>query len=121
MNNERYKKSALCLSAAFGVAMAAPTFAQTSGPGASAAGFELEEIVVTARRKDESILDVPTVINAVTGEEIAKLNILKFEDIASVVPGLQMASNANGIGATASVRGINYDVNASGNNGTIEF
>jgi iron complex outermembrane receptor protein len=32
-----------------------------------------------------------------------------------------MASNASGIGATASVRGVAYDVQASGNNGTIEF
>lgn len=104
------------------LAIIAAAGAQTAhAQGASDSKFELEEIVVTARRKDESLQDVPTTINAVTGEEIQKLNIRKFEDIASVVPGLQMASNANGIGATASVRGINYDVNASGNNGTVEF
>ena len=96
--------------------------AQTgSAPGVSDAGFELEEIIVTARRKDESLQDVPTTINAVTGAEIQKLNILKFEDIAKVVPGLAMASGPSGIGATASVRGVNYDVGASGNNGTVEF
>ena len=103
------------------------TIAATAGQqtafaqGASAGSLELEEIVVTARRKDESLQDVPTTINAVTGADIAKLNIRKFEDIASIVPGLTMASGQNGSGATASVRGVNYDVNASGNNGTVEF
>jgi iron complex outermembrane recepter protein len=102
--------------------IAGTAHAQTgAAPGASDAGFELEEIVVTARRKDESLQDVPTTINAVSGEELQKLNIRQFADIASVVPGLSMVTNGNGIGATASVRGVNYDVNASGNNGTIEF
>jgi iron complex outermembrane recepter protein len=96
--------------------------AQTADPGASnTSGFELEEIVITARRRDESLQDVPQTVNAVTGADIEKLNFRKFEDIAAVVPGLSMGTNANGIGATASVRGVNYDVNASGNNSTVEF
>jgi iron complex outermembrane receptor protein len=98
-----------------------------SGPVATvsaqtaAQGFELEEIVVTARRRSESLSDVPQTVNAVTGVDIEQLNLRKFEDIATIVPGLSMSSNANGIGASASVRGVNYDVNASGNNGTVEF
>lgn len=83
--------------------------------------FGLEEIIVTARRKDESLQDVPTTINAVSGADIEKLNFRKFEDIAAVVPGLSMSNNPNGIGASAAVRGVAYDVNASGNNGTVEF
>jgi phosphatidylserine/phosphatidylglycerophosphate/cardiolipin synthase-like enzyme len=56
--------------------------------GASATGFELEEIVVTARRKDESLQDVPTTINAVTSEDIQKLNFRDFDLLAfgPVVP-----------------------------------
>jgi iron complex outermembrane receptor protein len=101
------------------LAVGMTTGAQAQTPESS--GFELEEIVVTARRREESVQDVPTTINAVTGADIEKLNIRRFEDIATVVPGLTMANNGNGIGATASVRGVNYDVNASGNNGTVEF
>lgn len=104
------------------VVFASAATAQTgSAPGASNSALELEEIVVTARRKDESIQDVPTSINAVSGEEISKLNITKFEDVASVVPGLNMSGGSAATGASASVRGINYEVNASGNNGTVEF
>lgn len=122
MINQSRKKSVLSVVAALGVVATAPAFAQSAATTpAPDAEFGLEEIVVTARRKDESIQDVPATINAVTGAELAKLNLRKFEDIASVVPGLSMATNASGIGATASVRGVAYDVQASGNNGTIEF
>jgi iron complex outermembrane receptor protein len=106
-------------------AMAATANAQTAPADQASAtgGYEsgTEEIIVTARRKDESLQDVPLTVNAVKAEELAKLNIRRFEDIGTIVPGLTLANNANGIGATASVRGVNYDVNASGNNGTIEF
>ena len=121
MINESCKKLMLGVSTALGFALAAPAFAQNASTAPGVAEGGLEEIVVTARRRDESIQDVPTTINAVTGAEIAKLNIRKFEDIATVVPGLSMGSNASGIGANASVRGVNYNVQASGNNGTIEF
>jgi iron complex outermembrane receptor protein len=80
-----------------------------------------EEIIVQARRRDESLQEVPLVVNAVTAESIEKLNIREFEEIENLVPGLQLGSSANGIGTQASLRGVAYDVNASGNNGTIEF
>ena len=101
------------------LAMTSPAFAQE----APAEGDEASssEIIVQARRKDESVQDVPLVVNAVTAEDVNKLNLRDFKDITSVVPGLTMATNSNGIGTTSSVRGVNYDVNASGNNGTIEY
>jgi iron complex outermembrane receptor protein len=103
------------------LALMASTSAVQAQSVPSGGGLSLEEIIVTARRKDESLQDVPQTINAVTGSEIEKLNFRRFEDLAAVVPGLSMTTNANGIGATASVRGVAYDVNASGNNGTVEF
>lgn len=94
----------------------------TAAPQASAGEpTVLGDIVVTARRRNEVLQDVPVTVNAVSGQTLNKLNIRRFEDIASVTPGLTMSPNANGIGAVASVRGVNYDVNASGNNGTVEF
>ncbi|MCE7796002.1 TonB-dependent receptor [Sphingobium sufflavum] len=94
--------------------------AQTASDNSTVANAEAD-IIVQARRKDETSQDVPLVVNAVTSESIAKLNIRKFEDITSVVPGLTLSSNADGIGTSSSMRGVNYDVKSSGNNGTIEF
>ncbi|MBW8784262.1 MAG: TonB-dependent receptor [Novosphingobium sp.] len=79
------------------------------------------DIVVTARRREETVQNVPQVVNAVTGDSIQKLNLRRFEDLTAVVPGLQLRANANGIGAVTTIRGVNFDVNQSGNNGTVQF
>src|SRR5437867_5037203 len=96
--------------------------AQAAAPSANVdTANPSEEIVVTARRRQESAQDVPLVVNAVTAESLQKLNIREFKDIASVVPGLSLSQSANGIGVQATLRGVAFDVNASGNNGTVEF
>lgn len=79
------------------------------------------EIVVQARRRDESVQDVPAVVNAVTSASIQKLNLRRLEDVASVVPGLSLEANANGIGSTTSIRGVQFDVIASGDSGTVQY
>ncbi|MFA7585218.1 MAG: TonB-dependent receptor [Novosphingobium sp.] len=103
------------------LAIAAPARAQDAAGSATAPTWSGNEIVVQARRKDESAQDVPLVVQAVTAQELSKLNIRDFKDIQTLVPGLSMSVSANGIGTQSSLRGIAYDVNASGNNGTIEF
>jgi iron complex outermembrane receptor protein len=82
---------------------------------------EIEQIVVTARRRAEDIQQVPLVDDAVTSEDLSKLNILNMKDIAAIVPGLSLSTNANGIGGVATLRGVNFDVNSSGNSGTVQF
>lgn len=79
------------------------------------------DIIVTARRRDESAQDVPLVVNAVTGEDIEKLNLRNFNDVQNLVPGLSLSNVSNGTGGNASLRGVNFDVNASGFNPTVEF
>ena len=59
--------------------------AQTAAPAESST---LGEVIVTARRRTEVLQDVPVSINAVTSQELAKLNIREFEDITSVVADL---------------------------------
>lgn len=110
--------------------VSAPAAAQATGNqagplvqpavGADGAGDQAE-IIVQARRRDESIQDVPLVVNAVTAESISKLNIQQFQEVQSLVPGLSLAINPNGVGSSATLRGVAFDIVASGNNGTIEF
>lgn len=103
------------------LSIAVPAFAQDA-PESGPTGINSGEIVVQARRRDESVQDVPVVVNAVTSEDLTKLNIREFEDITSVVPGLTLSPNSSGIGGGVStVRGVNFDTYASGSNGTVEF
>lgn len=104
------------------LAFVSPAMAQdTAAKDSEGGGFVTNEIIVEARRRDESVQDVPLVVQAVTAQNLADLNIREFKDVQALVPGLSLSQSANGIGSQAAIRGIAYDVNASGNNGTIEF
>jgi iron complex outermembrane receptor protein len=70
----------------------------------------LGEIVVTARRRSESLQEVPQTVNAVTADTLQKLNIRQFEDVQHVVPGLSLQSSNLGYSAAASLRGVTFDV-----------
>lgn len=74
------------------------------------------EIIVSARRKDERLQDVPLTVNALSGETLARLNVRSFEEIAALVPGLAIPNVGN-----ATIRGVAFNNTASGFNGTIEF
>ncbi len=78
-----------------------------------------EEILVSARRRDESLQDVPVTVNVVSSETLDDLNIRRFEDLAQVVAGLELEDRA--VGPLASMRGIRFDAFASGNNPSVEF
>ncbi|GIX29797.1 MAG: TonB-dependent receptor [Porticoccaceae bacterium] len=111
----RKKLLAASLLAASGAA-GLPALAQSQSGSAVMA---LEEIVVTARRREETLQDVPITVNAVTGDQVEQLNLRKFEDLQGLVAGLTLQEDT--IAANASVRGVRFDTFASGNNPTVEF
>ncbi|MEO6093753.1 MAG: TonB-dependent receptor [Novosphingobium sp.] len=78
------------------------------------------EIIVSARRRDESVQDVPSTVNVVTAAQVEKLNLRNFTEISSVVPGLQLTA-VSSFNNSATVRGIAFEPTASGNNPSIEF
>ncbi len=59
---------------------------QGDQPAASATG--LEEIVVTARRKDEKLQSVPIAITALSTEQVQQRSITNIESLGSAVPSL---------------------------------
>lgn len=98
------------------MALASAAHAQTATSDTGATGksdFALQEIVVTARRRSEVLQDVPQVVDAVTPEALAKYNIQNFQDISTLVPGLTLSTNNTGTGATAAMRGVNFEVNSA--------
>lgn len=78
---------------------------------ASAENATLGEIVVTARRRSESLQEVPQTVNAVSADTLQKLNIRQFADVQNVVPGLSLTASPDGYRQTASLRGISYNQN----------
>ena len=53
----------------------------------SVAHAALEEIVVTAQKRSESLQDVPIAVTAFTGESMATLGITNASDLVDVTPG----------------------------------
>lgn len=92
----------------FGAGVASMGNVSVHAQANSGEGFGLEEVVVTARRKDESLQDVPLVVNAVSDETLEKLNILNFADVQAVVPGLNLSGTNTGYSTTASMRGASF-------------
>lgn len=84
-------------------------------PAADAANEEqmVEEIVVTATRRSESVQDVPINISAVTGSEIEQQGLTNLAQLAAWVPGLHIVDQgARGTGRIVA-RGLNADPLAS--------
>jgi iron complex outermembrane receptor protein len=67
----------------------------------------LEEVVVTATKREERLQDVPTAITALSAETLARAGIQDFRDYATLVPGLsQRDLGIPGVG-TVILRGMN--------------
>ena len=69
-------------------------------------GKVIEEIVVTARKRDESIQDVPVAVTAL-GVELKQASVRRLDDIQNFTPNL-LIGRTNGIasGAAISIRGV---------------
>ncbi len=65
----------------------------------------LEELVVTARKVEESIQDIPVAISAFSAEQLRKRNVEQLEDIALQTPGLTFEDFSNGGFGAPVVRG----------------
>ena len=74
-------------------------------PVAVGQNASLEEVVVTARQRAESVQDVPMMIQALSGDEIQRRGITTLQDLSKHIGSLQIT--ADGIGSNEIVfRGI---------------
>lgn len=64
------------------------------------------EIVVTARKRQESILQVPVVVTAIQGDRLDDLGATDMTDLPKLVPGLNLARGNLSAGLFVSIRGV---------------
>ncbi len=95
------KKLACAITAILG-GCAAASFAATAADTANAADSSgssgLQQIVVTAQRREESIQNVPITIQAITGAQLDQLSIATFDDVLKYLPNVTLGSNGPGMG-----------------------
>ncbi len=55
----------------------------------------LEEVIVTASKRDQRLVDVPMAVTALKGEQLIERNLLQIEEFAEQVPGLHVETTGN--------------------------
>jgi len=89
----RYVRAALAVCAI----ASAPAAAQTAP----------EEIIVTARKRDETAIAVPVTLTVVSGSELDRRAFVKFDDLSKMVPQLQIGPAGTTLqGSQIGIRGI---------------
>lgn len=64
--------------------------------GQAAQAVPLEEVVVTAQKRSQSLQEVALSVSAVAGNEVERLNLEDVTSLASVIPNLTAMDNAAG-------------------------
>jgi iron complex outermembrane recepter protein len=66
----------------------------------------LEEVIVTARKRQESILNVPVVEQVIPQAQLQALQVTELTDLPKITPGLNFGHSLLSIGTFVSIRGI---------------
>ena len=70
--------------------LALVTATLAAAPLGALAQTQLEEIVVTAQKREQNLQDVPMAVSAVSGQAMQKAGISDIKDLARQVPSLQV-------------------------------
>ena len=107
------QKMRLIRSLLIGIGLSIPlsVWAQTAqlpseGAATAVPTDQLTEITVTARKREERTLDVPTSITAIGSAEIARYATTDLQSLSNQIPQLEITTNPSGTGAVVTIRGI---------------
>jgi iron complex outermembrane receptor protein len=104
------KKAGLALAAisSLGIGLAAPVYAQSASPKASTG--DDEPIIVTARRKQELLQDVPISVTVFNQEQLTKRNVVSTSDLVNYTPSLSVNNRFGSDNASFSIRGFTQEL-----------
>ncbi|WP_343070232.1 TonB-dependent receptor [Sphingomonas sediminicola] len=99
-----------CAASALAIPAQAQDVPQPTEPSQQSAAAEPqpEEIIVTARRQNERLIDVPASISVLSAETLARTGITKAESFVQLTPGVTIVTGTAEAGDTQiNIRGIN--------------
>ena len=91
--------------------------AGASGPSADT----LDEVVVTARKREESVQDVPISISVLGGDALAAKGIVDIRTFATQVPGLVFSNHADLKTNETSIRGVRSESRSAGQDPSVGY
>ena len=89
---------------ALGAGLAMP--AHTQEGGSEAESLVLEEVIVTARRREEAIQDVPISMTVFNQRQLDDANIINAGDLAAYTPSLAVNTRFGGDTTLFAIRGF---------------
>ena len=104
MINRKYAPWAMVVSLGVATLAGQPTLAQSNS--AEARGPTLDEVVVTARKREESLQDVPLPVTALSAADIANRQVTSLDDVAKFTPGLVFSKSFGRATERPVVRGL---------------
>ena len=76
----------------------------------TASAIVLEEVTVTAQKREESVNDVPIAISAFSGADLVALGATDTRDLAGMIPGFTVAKSSSNT-PIYTLRGIGFNTN----------
>ena len=104
MINRKYAPWAMVVSLGVATLAGQPTLAQSNT--VEARGPTLDEVVVTARKREESLQDVPLPVTALSAADIANRQVTSLDDVAKFTPGLVFSKSFGRATERPVVRGL---------------
>jgi iron complex outermembrane receptor protein len=87
--------------------LSAPSWAQTAAAPAPQATVAIDEVIITARQRQERLIDVPVTAQVFTAADIAAAGIERPQDFIALTPGVSQVQTAEVGDMQVSIRGIN--------------
>lgn len=104
------------LLASLALCLVTPALAQDDERTSTSTEGRLEEVMVTARRMEESLREVPASVTVITAETLETTGINSVERIVNFTPGVSIVTNTAEVGDTQiNIRGINGARDAENN------
>ena len=95
---------------------AAPAWAQSqdSQPAASDEDSQIETIVVTATKREQTLQDVPVAVSVTTAQAVERANVRDLIDLQSIVPTLRVGQLQSSANTNFIIRGFGNGANNAG-------
>ncbi len=98
-------RSRIVASSLIGLGAILPVTAQESGT------LQLEEVVVTAQKRDEALSETPMTVSVISGTQIVDFASFSFDDLNNLTAGL--AISGNNFDTDIATRGLGTELNAA--------
>ncbi len=102
------KLIAIAIATTIGSGNSMVSMAEDATPDKKANGLAIEEIIVTAQKREQGLQDVPVSVSVMSGDKLDETGIQSMDEFAAYVPNLQINTTAF---STVFIRGLGSDFN----------